>query len=250
MPRVLAAIDTSPCARSVLDTAQSIAPLVDATAAALHVTENAADTARQLARDAGIDLEEIPGFPIEAIAAAAAPPDVAALVMGARGTDSGRQPAGHTVLDVITRVRKPIVVVPSCGTARAQLGRVLLPLEGTTESSQAIEQVLALADRADLEVVVLHVHTPQAVPAFQDQPHHAIAAWQREFAARYVQQRRSAEIVQHVGAAADRVVPTAHDVDADLIVLAWNQDLTAGRARVIRETLAQSSIPVLLVPTS
>ena len=250
MPRVLAAIDTSPCARSVLDTAQSIASLFDGTAVALHITENDGDAARELARDAGIDLEEAAGSPFEAIAAAAAAPDVAALVIGAPRTDSGRQPAGHTVLDVIARVRKPIVVVPSGETPRAQLGRVLVPLEGTMESSQAIEQALALADRADLEIVVLHVHTPQAVPAFQDQPHHAISAWQHEFAARYVQQHRGAKIIEHVGAAADRVVPTAHDVDADLIVLAWNQDLTAGRARVIRETLAQSSIPVLLFPTT
>lgn len=250
MPRVLAAIDTSPCARSVLDTAQSVGPLFDGTAIALHITENGADTARQLARDAGIDLEEITGPPIEAITAAAAVPDVAALVIGARSTDSGRQPAGHTVLDVITRVRKPIVVVPPCGTARAEIRRVLVPLEGSTESSQAVDQALALADGADLEVVVLHVHTPQTVPAFQDQPHHATSAWQREFTARHIQPDRSAKIIQHVGTASDRVVPTANDVDADLIILTWNQDLTAGHARVIRDTLAQSSIPVLLVPAS
>ena len=250
MRRVLAAIDTSPCARSVLDTARSIAPLFDGAAVALHITEPDADTARALAGDADVDFEEIPGSPIEAIVDAAAATDVAALVIGARGTHSGRQPAGRTALAVIARVRKPIVVVPPCEASRAQVGRVLVPLEGTAESSEAIERALALADRADLEIVVLHVHTPQAVPAFQDQPHHANAAWQREFAARYVQQHRGAKIIQHVGAAADRVVPTAHDVDAGLIVLAWNQDLTAGRARVIRETLAESTIPVLLVPTS
>jgi nucleotide-binding universal stress UspA family protein len=250
MSRVLAAIDTSPCARSVLDTAQSIASLFDGTAVAIHVTENDDDTAGDLARDAGIDLAEIAGFPVEAIVAAAAAPDVAALVIGARGTDRGRQPAGHTALDVIARVRKPIVVVPPGETPRAKLARVLVPLEGTTKSSQAIERALALTDRADLEIVVLHVHPPQAVPAFQDQPHHAISAWQREFTERYVQQHRGARVIQHVGVAADRVVPTAREVDAGLIVLAWNQDLTQGRARVIRETLAQSSIPILLVPMS
>ena len=57
-------------------------------------------------------------------------------------------------------------------------------------------------------------------------------------------------IIQHVGAAADRVVQTADDVDADLIVLSWNQDFDVGRARVVRETLAQSSIPIVLLPTS
>jgi nucleotide-binding universal stress UspA family protein len=250
MPRVLAAIDTSLCARSVLEAAQSIAPLFDGTAVALHITEHDADTARSLAGDAGVDFEEIPGSPIEAIVDAAAAADVAALVIGARGTDSGRQPAGHTALAVIARVHKPIVVVPPCEAPSAPLSRVVVPLEGTSESSQAIEPALALADRANLEIVVLHVHSPQAVPAFQDQPHHAISAWQREFAARHVPQHPGAKIIQHIGAAADRVVPTAHDIDADLIILAWNQDITAGRARIIQETLARSSIPVLLVPTT
>lgn len=250
MPRVIAAIDTSPCARSVLETAQSIAPLFDGTAVALHVDENDADAARELACDAGVDVVEVTGSPFEAIVAAATAPDVAALVIGARGAESGRQPAGHTVLDVIARVRKPIVVVPPRQAPRGLPARILVPLEGTAESSEAIEHVLALADRANLEIVVLHVHSPQAVPAFQDQPHHAISAWQEEFATRHVPQHPHTRIIQHVGAAANRVVQTADDVGADLIVLSWNQDFDVGRARVVRETLAQSSIPIVLLPTS
>ena len=61
---------------------------------------------------------------------------------------------------------------------------------------------------------------------------------------------QASRLIQHVGAAADSVVQTAGDVGADLIVLSWNQDFDVGRARVVRETLAQSSIPIVLLPTS
>jgi hypothetical protein len=39
-----------------------------------------------------------------------------------------------------------------------------------------------------------------------------------------------------------------HETSADLIVLAWSQDLGPGRARVVSETLAHSHVPVLLLP--
>jgi hypothetical protein len=42
----------------------------------------------------------------------------------------------------------------------------------------------------------------------------------------------------------------AHETAADLVVLAWSQELGEGRARVVSETLARSSIPVLLLPVA
>ena len=35
---------------------------------------------------------------------------------------------------------------------------------------------------------------------------------------------------------------------ADLIVLSWSQDSSHGRARVVREVLGASALPVLLLP--
>jgi hypothetical protein len=54
--------------------------------------------------------------------------------------------------------------------------------------------------------------------------------------------------VRHLGNAADDIVVVANETAADLIVLAWSQDLTPGHARVISETLAHTDIPVLLLP--
>ena len=249
MDHVLAAVDASPCAHAVMQTALSIAEWFDATVTALHVRENDRDAPLQVARGAGVELHEAAGPPIEAIVAAAEDPGVVAVVLGARGANRGPQPAGHTALEVITRVNKPVVVVPPDGTRGARVTRVLTPLEGTNESSQAIADMLALAARRGVDILVLHVHTPDAVPPFQDQPHHQVEAWEQEFLARFVSGPHArVEISQHVGAPAERVVAVARDAEADLMALGWSQNLSPGRAEVVREALAHSTMPVLLIP--
>jgi len=47
-------------------------------------------------------------------------------------------------------------------------------------------------------------------------------------------------------AAARRV--RCEEEPADLIVLSWSQDLSAGRADVVRWALGHSTVPVLLIP--
>jgi len=250
MGRVLAAIDASPCARPVVQTALSVADFFEGSVVALHVREKGSDLALEAARAAGVELLETDGSPIEGIITAAQDPRVVAVVLGARGVHDGPRPAGHAALEVITRVNKPVVVVPPDGTTRTRIARVLIPLEGTDESSQAIADTIALARRHDIEVLVLHVHSPETVPAFEDQPHHAVPAWEGEFVARFVSVPHAhVAVIQRVGVAADRIVAVAADVEADLIALGWNQNLAPGRAQVVREALTHSTIPVLLVPT-
>ena len=132
MTTVLAALDADASARPVLSTAIAIAPLFDATATALHVPENGASAAENLARASGVELRKVSGVPIDQIVAATQDPDVAALVLGARGVHGGPQPAGHTALDVITRVPKPIVVVPPHAEPPEELALILAPLEGSS----------------------------------------------------------------------------------------------------------------------
>jgi nucleotide-binding universal stress UspA family protein len=251
MITVLAAIDTSACAQPVLATVARAATLFDAASRALHVREDDSQQPARLARAAAIELRETTGQPVPAIIDAAADPDVAALVIGARGVHGGPQPAGSTALEVITRVPKPVVVVPPHGRRSGAFGRILVPLEGSRESSQALAETVELAHRGDLEIVALHVHTPATVPAFSDQPHHEIRTWEREFISRFARGAHTeVRLIRRLGTAADDVVTVAHDTDADLIALAWSQSLDPGRATVVRHTLARSAVPVLLVPVS
>jgi len=250
MTTVLAAIEADACAQSVLSTSLAMAELFEASAVALHVREDATASPRAVAAAAGIELGETTGDAIEQIIAAARDADVAALALGARGLHGGPQPAGHTALEVITQVAKPVAVVPPQARAPEHLARILVPLEGSSESSHALEETVQLAHRHQLEILVLHVHSPATVPAFSDHEPHATAAWEQEFLTRYIATpHERVSLVRRLGVPADDIVSVANETTAELIVLAWGQSLGPGRARVVSETLARSQVPVLLIPT-
>jgi nucleotide-binding universal stress UspA family protein len=86
-------------------------------------------------------------------------PAVAALVLGARGIHGGAQPAGRTALQVITQVSKPVLVVPPHAEPRQSLARILVPLDGTTDTAHALREIITLAHAHRLEILVLHVLT-------------------------------------------------------------------------------------------
>jgi nucleotide-binding universal stress UspA family protein len=250
MTIVLAAIEADACAQPVLSTAGAIAELFDASAVALHVRENGDASPRTVAAAAGVELCETAGDAIAQIVAAAREADVAALVLGARGVHGGPQPAGHTALEVITQVAKPVAVVPPQARASQHFERILVPLEGSSESSRALEEMVELAHRRQLEILVLHVHSPATVPAFSDHEPHAARAWEQEFLNRYIAApHERVSLVRRLGVPADDIFLVADETTAELIVLAWGQSLGPGRARVVSQTLARSEVPVLLIPT-
>ena len=143
----------------------------------------------------------------------------------------------------------PVVVVPPNARPLEQLAGILSPLEATSESSQALDDTIKLAHRRGLEILVLHVHSLATVPAFSDHDPHAARAWEREFLSRYISTPHDrVTLVRRLGVPADDVAAVARETGANLIVLAWSQDLSPGRARVVSETLAHADIPVLLLP--
>jgi nucleotide-binding universal stress UspA family protein len=251
MRSVLAAIEPDACAQAVLGTAIALADLFDATPIALHVRENGTSSPSAAAQAAGVELRETAGNATEQIVGAAHDPDVAALVLGARGMHGGPRPAGRTALDVITRVGKPVAVVPPQARAPERVTHILIPLEGTIESSHALEQTVKLAHQHQLEIIVLHIHSPATVPAFSNHEPHGTHAWEQEFLARYIATpHERIKLVRRLGVPADDVVAVAHETAAELLVLAWSQNLSPGRARVVSETLAHSHVPVLLIPAA
>jgi nucleotide-binding universal stress UspA family protein len=247
---VVAALHSRAGGGPVLDTAVALADFYDSTVTAVHVGQQPSPEVAELARAAGIELKEVGGSPIEQIVTAAQDPDVAALVLGARGARGGPAPAGHTALEVITRVPKPVAVVPPGAQPSKQIKRILVPIEGTIERSRALDETMGLADRHGLEVFVLHVHSETTVPAFSDHAPYASVAWEQEFVARYLSApREHITFLRRLGTPADDVVAVARETSPDLIILTWSQHLGRGRARVVSQTLAHSDIPVLLLPS-
>jgi nucleotide-binding universal stress UspA family protein len=250
MRNVLAAIDSDACAQPVLGTSIALGRLFGADPVALHVRERGIPSPEELAREAGVEYREVTGEPIEQIVVAARTPATVAVVVGTRGMPEGPQPAGHTALEVVTQVSKPLAVVPPHARPPEQFARLLLPLNGSAEASGALDEMVRLARERHVELLVLHVHSPTTVPAFADHEPHATEAWDREFLRRHVvAPEEEVTLLRHTGVPAIAVAAVAEETNVELVILAWSQNLSEGRARVVSETLARSRIPVLLLPT-
>jgi hypothetical protein len=142
-----------------------------------------------------------------------------------------------------------IVVPPTAQPASDRLHRLLVPLDGTGETAEAVQDVLgAIGAEADLELVALHVFDADSIPAFSDQFGHETEAWDDEFLRRWLpDDHGKTRLETRVGRVGD-VVRAACE-DADFVAVAWKQDLTPGRAQVVCALLADATVPVVLLPT-
>jgi nucleotide-binding universal stress UspA family protein len=185
MTTVLAALDSSLAGNPVLITSRALARMLGARVNAINVVTNGDDSVRNVAEAAGVPLQVASGPVVESLVEAGRAEDVVALIIGARATPSGRRPLGSTAFAVATSLAKPVVVVPPVGRIAPELRRVLVPLEGTASTALAPRSLVEVARGANLDVIVLHVHEEEVIPAFTDQPQHEHEAWAREFLSRY-----------------------------------------------------------------
>jgi hypothetical protein len=248
MRTVLAALDCTAAARPVLEVALGMGQLTGSEVEAVHVSDGPVDTAQGLAERLGVPFRLLGGAVEPALLEALAGPDVVAAVLGARAIPGDRRPTGHTALNVLERARKPVVVVApeiTDGSSRA-LHRLLLPLEGSEESSRPVlEQLLPLLVD-DVELVVLHVFTPETTPRFLDRPGRDLALLSDEFLTRFCPDASHIEL--RSGGVARRVEELCRDESVDLVVLTWSQTMETGRAAVVRDVLMRAEVPVLLLP--
>jgi nucleotide-binding universal stress UspA family protein len=249
MTTVLAALDNSLAGNPVLVTARALARVLGARVGAIHVTADHDGTARNVAEAAGVPLRVVSGPVADRLIEAGQDDDVIAVVIGARATPSGRRPLGSTAFAVATGLLKPVVVVPPDAHVRPEFRSVLVPLEGTTSTSLAPRSIVELAGGAKLDVIALHVHEEDEIPAFTDQPQHEDAAWAQEFLERYCPWGIGTVRLERRVGRRDELVPlVAEQTNCDLIALGWAQELSPGRAPVIRAALERSRVPVMLVP--
>jgi nucleotide-binding universal stress UspA family protein len=250
MSIVLAAIDDSTAAWPVLQEGRAFASLLDASLKAMHVREPGKETATAVAEQAGIPLEITDGDPVTEIARMATDPAVVLVVLGARGQPIDPRPAGHIATAVLEQLNKPVLVVPpefTSPVARPPILRALIPLEGTAESAGAVAESLRRLAGAGVHLVGLHVFDATTVPRFWDEPGHAEQSFTTEFLARWCADT-DVDLRLRRGAAPTTVIEVAEAEDVDLIALGWSQNLSAGRANVVRAALTRSCVPVLLVP--
>ena len=249
MSVVLAALDTTPAARLVLERAIQMGRLTGSRVEALHIRTGpmeSLDTLELLAARGNVPFRVLEGPVKRALLSALSAPDVVAAVIGARSTTGGRRPVGRIALAIIEHLDKPVLVVPPEVEALGDFRCLLLPLEGTETSSRSVLEQLQPLLAEDAELVILHAFTDATVPAMLDRPHRDLEILGREFLTRHYPQASQIEL--RLGPVAPLVAEMSQAHGADLIVLSWSQDSSHGRARVVREVLGASALPVLLLP--
>ncbi|MDP9817267.1 universal stress protein [Spirilliplanes yamanashiensis] len=170
--------------------------------------------------------------------------DVVAAVVSA-------EPGGALAPDGWERVAggadRPVAVVPRLRRPPVTIDRVLVPLDGSPESAAAAADTVGLCAAGGADLVVLHVFDARTVPRYWDQAAHARADWEREFLARWCAVP-GARLHLRSGVPGEHVADVARVEAADLIALGWSGTLAPGRARTVRRTLAEATVPVLLIP--
>lgn len=251
--RIVAALAPSATAPAVLLASRLLAEITGADVAGVHVAERDAPRSPSVDLDAlaaeyGVPLDVLSG-PVEAaLVDRIGRHGVVGAVVGARDRLVGGRPAGHVALAVAQGSRRPVLVVPpdldavSSGPWR----RVLVPLEGTLETSDAVLDAFGSLVVVEMRPVVLHVFTPTTAPPALDRPSRDLDVWGDEFLARHAP--AGARIEHRCGVASDEVARACHADRADLVVLSWSQVLAPDRAAIVQEVLRRSPIPVLLLP--
>jgi hypothetical protein len=150
---------------------------------------------------------------------------------------------------VIPRVARPLLVVPDRASPEAgPPRRVLTPLDGVPETAAGVATMAGRLVSCGAEVAAVHVFEPATVPAFWDQAAHSHRSWTAEFLRRNLPAARDLGLRR--GDPAAEVLAEVAAADIDALLLGWSQDLSEGRARIVREALTQGTVPVLLVRTA
>jgi nucleotide-binding universal stress UspA family protein len=245
MSIILAAIDRSPTARPVLETARLLARTFDADAEALHVVAPGEEPPPYLAATGTMPLRILSGDPVEAMCDAFTG-EVDLAVVGARRAAGGRRPVGHVAFEVMTRMAVPVVVVPPDALEHLphNLHKALVPLDAATAAAPILQVAVSALAEAGAEVVVLHV--VEDPPRFLDHPERDLEEWAHQLVGRHLPVAVRTEI--RTGGTARNALMVAAAEQVDLIVLAWSRRLDAGHAAVVRDVLSGACVPVLLLP--
>ncbi len=138
--------------------------------------------------------------------------------------------------------------------------RVLVPLEGSPSSSEAMRQAEEGFCAKGREIIALHVVTsdvplePGSLPAprMMDQEHYEWMSWREEFTMRFSQcpQGGRHRTIVRVGDPGEVIQQEALDLGADVIVAAWNRSLDEGHCERVKALLEGTPCPLLLVPAA
>lgn len=269
---ILVPLDGSEEAKHALDAARTVAQLARASLEIVHAATDMMSPEELLARVGlrreethGAVVEQVFGDPSDAIVRVAKRRRAMLIAMALHGGVVRDDRAVYPEVDAVLRQAPcPVLLVrPTADASRLTLGerrRILLPLDGTPSSAQALGPALDLADRTRAEIDILHVATQAepprepgslAGPIYVDQAQYEWDDWAQEFADRFGtalgQYKPTMPIRVHVrgGDPPGEITAFARERQSDLIVMRWQPRSTGD---VVGRVLSLTPCPVLLLP--
>jgi nucleotide-binding universal stress UspA family protein len=252
---LLVVLEAGPEGEELLTSAQALSHVSGWPLRVLHVKAAAAAADLELPARLATNtaVEEAVGDPVETILAAAGRNDVVAFAM----RHEGEQGVGSVADGLLARAQQTLLVVRPGMRPISSLRRIVVPLEGSPSSSEAMRLTEEAFCGRGREIVVLHVSTadmpdePGSLPAprMVDQEQYEWSSWHEEFTMRFAtcpEGGRHRTVVR-VGDPPEVIVSEATTPPADLIVLAWAGVFKAGRSMFVRAVLEDAPCPLLLV---
>jgi nucleotide-binding universal stress UspA family protein len=251
MTRIVAALAIGPCLFPVAEAATGLATLFGSTPVGVHVRGPGSPDEATLQRLTTLPVTVVDGPTVPRLLEQIEADDVVLAVVGSpvETVEAGAASRlGQHTLELAAATSKPLLVVPegrSLGD-HGVLHRVVVPLDGSWQTTRASAPMLLRMASAGIDVSATHVLDEAHVLPFVDAPHHAYDVWRREFLARHSEPRTALDVGR--GTAWEAIEDSARRRDADLIVLAWSRRPASGRARVVRDALENQRFPVMLIP--
>ncbi len=199
-------------------------------------------------------IEEAFGDPVAAVLAAAGDDDVVGFAL----RRAGEQGVGPLADALLARAPQTLFIMRPGMRPISTLRRIVVPLDGSPSSSEAMRVTDEAFCGRGREIVVVHVGTadmpdePGSLPAprMVDQEHYEWSSWHDEFTMRFATCPEGGRhrTVVGVGDPPEVIVNEATTPPADLIVLAWAGVFAAGHSMFVRRLLEDAPCPLLLVP--
>jgi nucleotide-binding universal stress UspA family protein len=254
---VLVALDGSAAGYELLTSAKNLAAAAKRSGRAGHVRDADGGAHLAIPTDLGrnVELVEIDGDPAAELLLAAAAKDVTIVAFCLRS--DAAEGHGHVADALLRSSPHPLFVMRPGMRGVVGLKRILIPLEGSPSSSEAMRQADDAFCRPGREIVLLHVVTSDTpleagsmpAPRMMDQEHYEWAEWQEEFRMRFAQCPKGGRhrVAVRVGEPGPSIVKEADTLGAEMIVISWSQNLDEGRAAHVRSLIGAAPCPILLV---
>jgi nucleotide-binding universal stress UspA family protein len=213
-----------------------------------HAAHRAAEDARRPVTWDVLDDVDVAG----ALTQHAAQRDARFVVMGTRAAGAvGRTLRGSIADRVMRESLRPVVLVPPAANfasgTRAQIARVLVPLDGSELSAKALDYLLALPHADRLEYVLLEVR-PRGAERVAAEAEQRLAAAADRVRARGAQAVETA--VVEADEPAEAITATIREALVDLIAMSTRG--AGGLRRLVLGSVAEgvvrtSEVPVMLI---